>query len=73
MMEDMQITLPTFDKCVGTEDAPWHRGKVDFGTNTPDFPSTGIETGAQTAPIYIKSKDVSRLLKELTGINYNIR
>jgi hypothetical protein len=73
MVEDMQITLPTFDKCVGTEDAPWLPSKVDFGTDTPNFPSTGVEFGSQTGPVVLKPRDVARLLKELTGISYQIR
>jgi hypothetical protein len=73
MMEDMRITLPTFDKCIGTEDAPWLSRKIDCGTDTPQFPSTGVNFGVQTSTISIKAKDVSRLLKELTGMNYFVR
>ena len=73
MMEDLQVNLATFDKCCGTEDAPWISRTIDCGTDTPKFPSTGIDCGVQTSVIFIKPKDVSRLLKDLTGINYYVR
>uniref|UniRef100_A0A914YT86 GYF domain-containing protein n=1 Tax=Panagrolaimus superbus TaxID=310955 RepID=A0A914YT86_9BILA len=73
IMEEMKITLPTFDKCVGTEDAPWLPRTIECGTDTPKFPSTGTECGVQTNVIFIKPKEVSRLLKEITGINFYVR
>uniref|UniRef100_A0AC34F1C0 Uncharacterized protein n=1 Tax=Panagrolaimus sp. ES5 TaxID=591445 RepID=A0AC34F1C0_9BILA len=73
MIEDMRITLPTFDKCVGTEDAPWLSTKIDCGTDAPQFPSTAVDFGVQTGVIIIKPKDVGRLLKDLTGINFYCR
>jgi len=65
--------VQTEDKCVSTEDAPWlKQTKVDSGTDTPAFDLNVTSSGVQTQAVTIKSTQVARLLKELTGVNFQI-
>ncbi|KAE9548399.1 hypothetical protein FO519_008393 [Halicephalobus sp. NKZ332] len=65
--------VQTEDKCVSTDDAPWLQPtKVDSGTDTPTFDLNVTSSGVQTQPVMIKSNQVARLLKELTGVNFQI-
>ena len=50
----MRVTMQTFDKCVGTDDAPWLIRTVDSSTDAPVFASTLISSATQTGTINVR-------------------